>query len=154
MRAVEVDRVRHGSPRVHQRDPHEVADLDAQDRSRHLVPEGPDQLLVALGDGHLALGHDQLDLVDLAAGELRRGGIAEDVLGCLGVGLDRSGSARASSAMVHLAVVDRCDDARPEHGAVDEQRRHHDQADEGGQAPARQAGVPEGSLHRSSPRAR
>ena len=90
---VEVDRVRHGVRLgVDERHADEVAHLHPQHRPGDLVTEGPDQLLVALGHGHLDLAHDELDLVHLALRDGGSGRVAQHVLGRLWVRLDQGGA--------------------------------------------------------------
>ena len=73
---------------IHQGHAHRVADLDPQHGTGHRVTERPDRLHDARRDRHLTLGDDQLDLVDLALGQVGRRRVARHVLGRVRIGLD------------------------------------------------------------------
>ena len=76
---VEVDRVGHlAGGWVLEMDPHLVADLDPDDRTRDGPAERPDLLDEAGRDGHLLLGHHQVDVVDVARQELGRRRVVGD----------------------------------------------------------------------------
>ncbi len=154
---MEVDRVRHEvRGGILEVDPHEVADLDTDDRAGNggrlrREAEGVDGLDVALGNRHRLLDHVEVDVVHLALEALGGGGVARDVRGGIRIRLDRRGRL---PAVVHVRHVVGCGrrlaarrSAPANVQAVDQERSDQDQAEEDGGATPGQPGVPERSLH-------